>query len=79
LRKFSVAPELSKARVSALFADECMKVHNVIDFLADINTFSSVLHLIKAEMIKWMKNPLLIETSLKDVLGLPETYVIGPF
>jgi hypothetical protein len=50
---------LSSARVLALFADEWMKVYNVIDFLADINTFSSVLHLIKAKMIKQMENPLL--------------------
>jgi hypothetical protein len=37
--KFSVAPESSRAIVSALFDFECMKVRMVIDFLFDINTF----------------------------------------
>jgi len=36
--KFSVAPELRRVRVLALFDFECIKMHSIIDFLADRNT-----------------------------------------
>jgi hypothetical protein len=50
--KFSIAPESSRAIVSALFDFECMKVQMVIDFLFDINTFVVWVHLISADLIK---------------------------
>src|SRR5712675_1586091 len=51
--KFSVAPESSKAVVSALFRDEWTYVRTVIDFRMDIYTLVLSLFLIKAELIRW--------------------------
>jgi hypothetical protein len=60
--KFSVAPESSRATVSALFDLECTKMHSVIDFQFEINTSWSQYHLISANLIKHLENP---ATSLR--------------
>ena len=55
--KFSVAPESTRAIVSALFAIEWTVNHIVIDFLADIYTLLLLVHLISADLIKHLENP----------------------
>jgi hypothetical protein len=58
--KFSVAPESTRARDSALFATECIKNLTVIDFRADIYTFPVLLCLISADLIRQRENPRLL-------------------
>ena len=54
--KFSVAPESSKAVVSALLCDEWIYDLIVIDFCVDIYTLVGSLLLIKAELIRQREN-----------------------
>jgi hypothetical protein len=54
--KFSVAPESTRASVSALFLDECTYERIVIDLRADINT-SFEACLIQAVQIRPSENP----------------------
>ena len=58
--KFSVAPESTRARASALFDFECMWNLSVIDFLLDIYTSEVLERLIRADLIKLAENPLSI-------------------
>jgi len=58
--KFLVAPESMRAIASALFDFECMKNHNVIDFLLDMYTFEVCLRLINAVLIKLWENPAIL-------------------
>ena len=60
--KFSVAPESSRATVSALFDLECTKTRSVIDFRFEINTSWSRYRLISADLIRHLENP---ATSLR--------------
>ena len=55
--KFSVAPESSKAVVSALLDSEWMYARTVIDLHIDMYTFVLSLFLIKAELIRRRENP----------------------
>ena len=55
--KFSVAPESTRAIVSALFTIEWTVNHIVIDFLADIYTLLLLVRLISADLIKHLENP----------------------
>ena len=55
--KFSVAPESRSALVSALRFRECRKTFNVIDCQLDKYTFSVLISLIKAEVIRRWENP----------------------
>ena len=57
LMKFSVAPESSRAMVSALFDLECIKMHSIIDFRAEINTSWSRYCLSSADLIRQRENP----------------------
>ena len=55
--KFSVAPESSNARVSALFLEVCKKTHIDIDWRLDKYTRSELSALIKAILIRLLENP----------------------
>ena len=55
--KFSVAPESMRASASALFNFEWMKNRRFIDFLLDMYTSDVDLHLISADLIKHLENP----------------------
>ena len=57
LMKFSVASESSRVTVSALFDLECTKTHSIIDFRFKINTSWSRYHLISADLIRHLENP----------------------
>jgi hypothetical protein len=50
--KFSVAPESTRVRASALFDLVCIKKRTVIDFLLDIYTSEVWVCLISADLIK---------------------------
>ena len=53
--KFSVAPESSRAIVSALFDLKCIKTRSVIDFRAEISW--SRYRLSSADLIRQWENP----------------------
>src|SRR6266404_5401255 len=55
-RKFSVAPELRRDIVSALFEFEWIKTRTVIDFRVDMYTLE-LLGLISANLIRLRENP----------------------
>jgi hypothetical protein len=57
LMKFSVAPESSRATVSALFNLNCIKTCSVIDLRFEINTSWSRYRLISADLIRHLENP----------------------
>ena len=57
MMKFSVAPESSRAMVSALFNLECTKMRSVIDFWFEINTSWSRYRLISADLIRHLEDP----------------------
>jgi hypothetical protein len=58
LMKFSVAPESSRAMVSALFDLDCIKMHSIINFQFKINTSWSWYCLISANLIRHLENPM---------------------
>ena len=55
--KFSVAPKSNRVTVSALFNLESIKTCSVIDFQFNINTSWSQYHLIRADLIRHLENP----------------------
>jgi len=55
-----VAPELMRVTASALFDFEWMKNHSVIDFLFDMYMSDVNLHLISADLIKHLENPVVV-------------------
>ena len=57
LIKFSVASESNRATALALFDLECIKMHSIIDFWFNINTSWSWYHLISADLIRHLENP----------------------
>jgi len=60
LMKFLVAPKSRRAMVSALFDFECIKMHSVIDFLAERNTSWSRYRLSSADLIRHWENPMFL-------------------
>src|SRR5258707_2773932 len=58
--KFLVAPELTSATASALFAMEWTKNQSVIDFHADKYTSPLLLCLISTDLIRQLENPHLV-------------------
>ena len=55
--KFSVAPESIRASALALFNFKWTKNHRFINFLLDIYMSDVNLHLISADLIKHLENP----------------------
>src|SRR5712692_8674572 len=72
--KFSVAPELTSAIASALFAMEWTKNRSVIDFHADKYTSPLLPCLISADLIRQLENPHLFPSLSPKHLVLGESY-----